>query len=233
MKFGITETFPCNYIAQQQQRLLVCVDSNDIGSADHYDALLQAGFRRSGTQVYRPHCANCNACQSLRIPVNDFQPSKSQKRISSKNKHLTSFLCDSAKPEHFSLYAKYIAQRHSDGSMFPPSREQYQEFIDNTWQQPLFLEIYQHKALVAVAVTDETTTSLSALYTYFDQNASGSSLGSYAILEQIRWAQTMGKQYLYLGYQIDNCNKMNYKQKFLPNEQYINRQWISFQKIRD
>lgn len=233
MKFGITEVFPCNYIPDEKERLLVHVDSDNTFTSFEYDILLQAGFRRSGSQVYRPHCPECNACQSLRVLVANFQPSKSQKRVMSKNKHLVSTLSDKTKPEHYALYENYISERHSDGSMYPPSMEQYEQFIFNGWQQPLFLEIYDADDLIAVAVTDETPSSLSALYTYFDPEYTTSSLGSFAILEQIRWAKVLNKQYVYLGYQINSCDKMKYKQNFQPNEQYINQQWRSFQKMRN
>ena len=35
----------------------------------------------------------------------------------------------------------------------------------------------------------------------------------------------MGKQFLYLGYQIDGCQKMNYKTKFYPHQRLTNNQW--------
>jgi hypothetical protein len=31
-------------------------------------------FRRSGSHVYRPHCAACQACTPVRIPVERFRP---------------------------------------------------------------------------------------------------------------------------------------------------------------
>ena len=54
-----------------------------------YNVLIQAGFRRSGEQVYRPQCRQCRACQSIRVLVDDFQPSKSQKRVLNKNNDFT------------------------------------------------------------------------------------------------------------------------------------------------
>ena len=62
---GLTATFPCSYLEDQEQ--LVMLIDPEIYAQQYYPALMSIGFRRSGDQVYRPHCPSCNACQSLRI----------------------------------------------------------------------------------------------------------------------------------------------------------------------
>jgi arginine-tRNA-protein transferase len=202
---------------------------------DEYDFLIGAGFRRSGTQVYRPHCVSCNACESIRLPVNTFTASKSQKRIMKRNQDLIIRISDGDKPDYYPLYESYINQRHSDGSMYPASIEQYQGFVLSPWNKALFIEIYvtnQHTAdkhakeeLIGVAVTDNLATSLSALYTFFKPEELQRSLGTFAILQQIELAKSLNKQFLYLGYQIDNCQKMSYKRNFLPHERFFDDKW--------
>lgn len=232
MKFGITDSFNCSYLEDQQERLLVYVGGGVPQNTD-YEYLLESGFRRSGDQVYRPHCPNCNACKSLRIAVADFKPSKNQKRVLSKNRDISYRTSTINKPEYYALYHRYISERHADGSMFPPTLEQYQSFLSNDWSTTLYVEMYLEGELAAVAVTDAMQNCLSALYTFFDPGLAHRSMGTLAILEQINQARLLGKRYLYLGYQIDTCQKMNYKSKFLPNEQYIDHQWIRFQKNDD
>ncbi len=34
-------------------------------------------------------------------------------------------------------------------------------------------------------------------------------------------------EFLYLGYWIKNCDKMNYKRRYKPLEAYLNDQWIA------
>ena len=82
MKFGITQIFGCSYLPDEREQLLVYADSTE-QLALRYGQLIQVGFRRSGEQIYRPHCPDCNACQSVRIPVDAFTPSRSQKRVKS------------------------------------------------------------------------------------------------------------------------------------------------------
>lgn len=209
---------------------MVFVGYQDKDLKQHYETMLANGFRRSGEQIYRPHCPACIACQSLRLPVDRFRPSKSQRRLISKNKHLKSQLNREHKPEYYALYEKYINQRHSDGSMFPASREQYDGFLFCHWLEPLFIEFYDGDRLIAVAVTDELESCWSALYTFYDPEYEKLSLGTWAILEQIRLSRQHKKLFLYLGYQIDRCAKMNYKQNFRPNERYTRDGWQLFLK---
>ncbi|MBE1301603.1 MAG: arginyltransferase [Alteromonadaceae bacterium] len=230
MKFGVTSPFECSYLPGQKERLLVFVGHEDKNMPEQYESMLGNGFRRSGEQIYRPHCINCNACESLRIPVLWFKPSKSQKRILSKNKHWHVQISREDKPDYFSLYEKYINERHQDGGMFPPNKEQYEGFLFSSWASPLFIEFYDEDKLIAIAVTDDLPNCLSALYTFFDPDYEDYSLGTFAILRQIELAIELKKPFLYLGYQIDDCKKMNYKQKFLPNERFSDQSWQLFKK---
>jgi leucyl-tRNA---protein transferase len=225
MKFGLTQTFPCSYLDEQQERLLVFVDDALQPSAKHYDLLIGAGFRRSGIQIYRPHCPNCQACESLRLPVEHFKPSKSQKRVLKLNSDIQIKISENDKPEYYPIYESYINQRHADGSMFPASLEQYRGFIICPWDNALFVEMHLQDKLIGVAVTDKLISSLSALYTFFLPEYAQRSLGTYAILQQVQLAQQLNCDFLYLGYQIDSCQKMNYKQNFLPHERFLDDKW--------
>ncbi|MDP5132893.1 MAG: arginyltransferase [Paraglaciecola sp.] len=225
MKFGITQSFPCSYLTDQQERLLVFVDDNNAPSAQHYDVLIAAGFRRSGTQIYRPHCTDCQACKSLRLPVKDFKPSKSQKRVLKLNSDLTTNVSLHSKPEYYAIYERYINERHADGSMYPASKEQYEGFVISPWDRAMYVELMLGETLIGVAVTDRLNSSLSALYTFFLPEYAQRSLGTYAILQQVQLAQQLKCDFLYLGYQIDSCQKMNYKQNFLPHERFLNDKW--------
>ncbi|WP_218310578.1 arginyltransferase [Alteromonas antoniana] len=234
MRFGITQVFPCSYLANRHEQLLVYAEE-DTDLALRYSQLIQAGFRRSGDQVYRPHCPQCDACQSVRVLVNTFTPSRSQKRVIRKNSHLHSVLSYTPGKDYYPLYEHYICERHADGSMFPPSRDQFDSFIDCQWKQPVFIEAYDDDKLIAVAVTDivddrVSHSGMSALYTFFDPAYSESSIGTWMILQQLQHARTMGIDYLYLGYQVDACPKMAYKTRFLPHERFYHNKWHRIDK---
>ncbi|WP_395342664.1 arginyltransferase [Ningiella sp. W23] len=228
MKFGITQRFSCNYIDNHEEQLLVCM-SEPSELPKRYTQLLHAGFRRSGEQLYRPHCPNCNRCQSVRIIANEFKPSKSQKRILNKNKDLDVRFNSDERDDYYPLYERYIEYFHADGTMFPPSYQQYSNFIRCQWQQPSFLEARDKSGeLRAIAITDIVGDGLSALYTYYCPEDRKRSLGKFMIMQQIKHAIEKRLPFVYLGYQIDDCQKMNYKTAFLPYQRLIDKKWQVF-----
>lgn len=224
IKLGLTEQFQCSYIPEQQEQLLVVLDRQVMNHED-YQSLMMLGFRRSGADIYRPHCPNCNSCKSLRILCETFSPSKSQKRIANKNRDLSYYVSREITEEHFELYRRYITARHRDGSMYPPSWQQLHNFANCDWLDTLFLEVRLGKQLVAVAVTDTMLDSLSALYTFYAPEMEARSLGSACVLKQIELCQLTARDYLYLGYQVDECPAMAYKSRFQPCEELVNGRW--------
>ena len=232
-KVGITKCFPCSYLPDQEERLLIAVDER-LQNNHSYSLLMTEGFRRSGDQSYRPHCPNCNACQSIRVLVNDFTPSKSQKRSLKRNAHFTIVVSKQLKDEYYPLYEQYINTFHQDGSMFPANYQQFQTFLTSKLTKQLFIETWQDidgsKTLVCVAVTDLLTNSLSAVYTFYHPDFKANGLGVFSILTQINLSKQYGFDYLYLGYQIDDCQKMNYKNRYFPYEKFIDQEWLLVQK---
>lgn len=228
-QFGITKEFPCNYLDNQQERLIVVTNDEYINN-ENYQRLMVAGFRRSGNQVYRPHCLSCSACQSIRVMVNKFVPSKSQKRIKQINSDLIIQVTNQTKPQYFDLYSRYINTIHTQGSMYPANKIQYESFIGSKKIDQLFIEIYLQDQLISVAVCDNLPNALSALYTFYEPSLSKRSLGKFSILQQIELCKALKKEHLYLGYQIDECSKMNYKKQYFPHQRLVNEQWLDIAK---
>ena len=221
--FGLTKPFDCSYIIGNQEQLLTLTDYEiDISL---YERLLSLGFRRNGSSIYKPHCAACTSCKPIRVPVNEFIVSKRQKRTLKQNCDFNWKLSDKNKSEYFLLYKDYIQARHSDGPMFPADKHQYDQFLLCSWLPDSFIEIYHQKKLIGVAVADILQNSVSAIYSFFDNEYSKNSLGSYMILVQIDLAKQLNKDYLYLGYQIDECRKMNYKKLYRPYEVLTEQGW--------
>lgn len=191
-----------------------------------YTYLSRNGFRRSGEHIYRPRCDDCMACKAIRVLVNDFHPTRSQKRCSRRGRRFSYVVTPfEHTTEHYALYENYIAERHADGDMYPATEQLYERFLYSEWARTQFLEIYDEGKLIACAVFDQLFDGLSSVYCYFDTSYDRYSLGKLAILKQIEHAQSIGLPYLYLGYQIDNCQKMNYKTQYQPTEQLIGNKW--------
>ena len=229
---GVSQTFPCNYLPDKEERLLIAVDER-LHNSESYAWLMTQGFRRSGEQSYKPHCPQCNACQSIRVLSHEFKPSKSQKRSKKRNSSLLIRQSDTLKDSYYPLFENYINTLHHDGSMYPASFSQFESFLSSTLTQQLFIETWapakaegEEETLVCVAVTDVLSNGLSAVYTFYHPDYKSNGLGIYSILTQLRLCQEMQLPYLYLGYQIDDCQKMNYKNRYLPFERFIDEQWV-------
>jgi arginine-tRNA-protein transferase len=228
-QLGITQSFPCNYLPDQQERLLVATDER-LHNSKHYAWLMAQGFRRSGDQIYRPHCEFCSACKSLRVLVNEFTLSKSQKRNVKRNNHFTVHISSKVKDSYYPLYENYINTLHKDGSMFPATTEQYKSFISCNITEQIYLEIWHDNELISVAVTDVLKDALSAVYTFYHPDYNQHGLGVLSILKQLSLAHEMEVKYLYLGYQIDECKKMNYKNRYYPHQVLIENSWQTVNK---
>ena len=225
LKVYTTYPHSCSYL-QDQEATTLFVDPRQPVDQKLYSRLSVLGFRRSGNHIYRPHCARCNACIPSRIPTQEFAPRRGQKRIWRRNQDLQVIRTEAINDdEAFDLYYRYITQRHSDGDMYPPDREQYEAFLNSVWDCTLYFRFYDRGQLVAVAVVDRLEDGFSAIYTFFDPGADRRSLGVFAILWQIEQAKILGLDYLYLGYWIRDCQKMAYKSEYRPLQVYTNSRW--------
>lgn len=231
LKLFATQPHNCSYL-DDKQATTVFIDPDAELDQTAYSHLSEMGFRRSGPHIYRPQCQNCQACLSSRIPVSLFKPSRSQKRCLKKNHDLTaSLVTDINKDEHYQLYDAYIREKHHNGDMFPPSREQFDTFLTNEWGVTRYLEVRLHGELVAVAVTDVLDNGLSAIYTFYHPAMNERSLGVYCILSQIELTREKQLRHLYLGYWIKRCAKMQYKTQYRPIELLIDQQWLRFNRV--
>ncbi len=75
LPFFLTAPTPCPYLEGRMERKIFTRVDND-QTAHLNNILTHAGFRRSQSILYRPACELCSACKSARIPVADFEPSR-------------------------------------------------------------------------------------------------------------------------------------------------------------
>jgi len=108
--------------------------------------------------------------------------------------------------------------------------EKYHQFLISGRYQSVFYEMYQDTELLAVAVTDELTDGISAVYTFFSPAVASRSLGTYAVLWEIEQARQRGLAWVYLGYWIRGCRKMSYKTGFQPIEGFLEGSWVSLER---
>lgn len=224
LRFFLTTEQPCSYLAETSQSL--CLDPGAQVDDKVLGVLTRQGFRRSGQLVYRPHCPACSACIPIRIPVQDFVPDRGQARTLKRGRQLqVSEQAPALTDEYYLLYQDYISTRHADGSMFPPSPQQFRDFLAHRLSFARFFEFRREGRLLAVAVSDILPDGLSAVYSFYDPHDRYFSLGRQTILWQIEHARQLQLPYLYLGYWVRDCQKMSYKTDYQPLELYLDGQW--------
>jgi arginyl-tRNA--protein-N-Asp/Glu arginylyltransferase len=187
-----------------------------------YDAFMDAGFRRAGQMVYQPVCAGCRECIPIRVPVDRFQPDKSQRRCARRNADLfVSVAQPELTDEKLDLYRRYLTQWHAQPGK--PAEEIDREALESfLYRSPVkTLEFCYRSAdqrLIAVGIADVSPQVLSSVYFYFDPSESARSLGTFGALYELAWARAHGIQHYYLGFWIRNCATMNYKARYKPAE---------------
>lgn len=228
-----------------EQKIFTPASGQDAQSI--HDILSEGGFRRSHHILYRPHCRTCTACQSIRVLTDEFKPTRSQKRILKANSDLiVTERPAQATAEQFALMTTYLNHRHENGGMDDMTADDFRIMVDGSTIDTVLVEYRvpshippanapdgdtadrpsdQPDRLIGVALCDRMAGGWSMVYSFFDPDESKRSLGTYMILDRIRDAHFANKPHVYLGFYVEGCRKMSYKNKFQPAELWTGDQW--------
>lgn len=235
-EFYVTAPQPCPYLPGRHERKIFTHLSPDKPRA-LIDNLLKGGFRRSQNIAYMPYCDHCAACVPVRIVVNEFEPRRTLAKILRMNADIEARRIPS-KPtiEQYSLFRAYIEARHAEGGMADMSLLDYSMMIQDSTVET-FLTEYRlpvppdegdpaDPPLVAAVLCDRLSDGISLVYSFYEPEMPGRSLGNYIIMEQVAFARSRGLPYVYLGYWIAGSRKMAYKTRFTPQEHLTSAGWV-------
>jgi arginine-tRNA-protein transferase len=233
-QFFITAPAPCPYLPGRVERKvfthLIGAEARQLNTQ-----LSQAGFRRSQNIAYRPACDGCSACVSVRVCVQQFELAPSFRKIIRRNSDLWSEVKPAkATSEQYSLFRSYIDERHADGGMADMTVLDFAAMVDDSFVDSRIVE-YRLRGengrsqLLACVLTDVLNDGLSMIYSFYDPELPGRSLGTLMILDHIERARKLSLPYLYLGYWVKGSRKMNYKGRFLPQERLTAEGWLKVQ----
>jgi len=215
---------PCPYLEQQQSVMETKV-MLDV-TASELDTLLVHGWRRFGPTYFRPTCAQCQECVSLRLPVATFEPTKSQRRARKK--------CHDIRVEvgtprvdatRMALYHAWHAMREDARGWNEDTLDEEQYYLQFCFPHPCGRELayFLDGRLVAIGIVDETASALSSVYFYFHPDVGKLSLGVASVLFEVELARSRGHSHVYLGYRVKDCASLKYKETFGPHELLVGR----------
>jgi leucyl-tRNA---protein transferase len=228
-QFFATAPVACPYVPNRAERKLI-VELGGNGSAQFYDDLSRAGFRRSHRFAYRPACRACDACVPVRIAVDRFADTRSTRRIRNANRDLAANLLPArASAEQFQLFAAYQRARHGDSEMAAMSYGDYRAMVEESPVRTRIAEFHDPaNRLVAAALVDLLDDGISAVYSYYDPQQARRSLGTWSILWLVEECRRRSRPYVYLGYWIADSPKMAYKARFAALERLTAEGWAEF-----
>ena len=233
-QFYLTAPQPCAYLPGLEERK-VFTTLQGAASVNVNNALSLKGFRRSQSVVYRPACVGCSACMSIRIPVEQFRPSRTHRRILRRNADTVRRPCEAwATETQYDLFRRYLDSRHSAGGMADMDAFDFASMVDET---PINSTVVEYaledreagtQRLIAACLSDILGDGLSMVYSFFDPDEADRSLGTHMILDHIKLAGEMGLPHVYLGYWVPGSPKMDYKIGYRPFELCDGANWRRF-----
>lgn len=234
-RFFVTSPAPCPYLPGRSERK-VFTELKGPHADQLNDALGRIGFRRSQTVAYRPSCADCTACVSVRVVADEFRASSTQKRNLKRNSDLIATPCRPwSTAEQFELLQRYLGARHPGGGMATMDEVDFADMVEHT---PVDSEVVEYREptadgspgkLVGACLTDRQADGLSMIYSFYEpDHTARSGLGNYIILDHIRRACDERLPYVYLGYWVDGSVRMQYKVRYRPLERLVRDGWTRF-----
>jgi len=221
---------PCEYLPSEEW-LLEYEEFEELRIEEYHKRLL-SGWRRFGHYLFRPQCARCSACQSLRIKVREFAPTISQRRVIKSNKDIlrVAIRPPSVNQEKLDLSLRFHQFQEEHKGWPSHEHANAMKYFLNFVHNPFHTEEWQYfrdDVLVGVGYVDALPDGLSAIYFYYEPSERRLSLGTWNVLSLIEEARSRSLPYVYLGYFVPASRSMEYKARFRPHELLRNGSWCA------
>ncbi|MBN2798164.1 MAG: arginyltransferase [Deltaproteobacteria bacterium] len=219
----------CPYLPDRLARMPMYRQLDRLGPPEA-DARFARSERRVGSSLYRPQCPSCQACMGIRVPVEGFQPSKSQRRVLRRWQQVGGAVegaSPSWSPEKLALFNRHKVERGLSQNEQAFSPVGYVSWLIQTCTDTVELQYRVGSRLVGVSILDLGARSASSVYFYFDPDPALShlSLGTLSALHEIDLCARTGRTHYYLGLYVEGNDHMRYKTSFRPYELLQGEVW--------
>lgn len=198
-------------------------------TAAYCAALIERGWRRFGNMFFRPICADCNACESFKVDVKNYNFSKSERRILRKNENTKIILQHpQVTTSHLALFEKYHSHMKDKRAWTHETttpRHYYMSFVHGHGDFGYEALYYIDDVLVGIDLIDILPNGISSIYFYYDPDFSKHSLGTFSMLQQIQIAKENDLDWIYMGYYVQSCQSLEYKSRYKPYHVLQGRPW--------
>lgn len=192
-------------------------------SSHQLDLLLADGWRHFGIHFFRYSFGFYNGdirrVIPLRIKIQDFSLSKSQRRIINKNKNLQTII----RPIEITEEKENLFERHKKRFKRGTPYSIF-DFLSsdaaNIPCQGFETSVYDGDKLLAASFFDIGETSISSIYAMFAPEESKRSLGIFTMLLEIEFAKQNDKTFYYQGYSYEGESFYDYKKRFSGLERF-------------
>jgi arginyl-tRNA--protein-N-Asp/Glu arginylyltransferase len=184
---------------------------------EQMDRVWADGWRHFGWYFFRyrtaTHGATTYSVIPLRVDLDRFELSRSQKRVLAKNRDVRVVVRDSfVDREKQALFARHAVRFREDA---PQSLGDFVSPMPSSVPCPnKEVAVFLGDRLVGATFLDVGRTSTSAVYAVHEPDEARRSLGILMMLESIRYARDSGRRYYYQGYAYREPFVYDYKKRF-------------------
>jgi len=208
----------CSYLDNLEQKTFYKIIENC--STNECQELIERGFRRFGKMYFRPICSTCSECKSIKIDVDNFEFSKSQRRVLKKASHIKSYIQrPSLTQAHLDLFKKYHLhmkdKKEWEYTEVTP-QSYHSSFVNGHNEFGYEILYYDEGKLIGVDLVDILEDGISSIYFYYDTEYMNLSLGKLSLYKQILYAKEAKLKWIYLGYYVKDCPSLSYKAHYKP-----------------
>lgn len=215
-----TSDYDCSYLPNRSARLEYRTVNLITKSA--FGHLLERGWRRFGRELFRPVCRQCQECRPLRVLVDQYSPSKSQRRAVKRNANIQIVVRPpQLTVDHIRLFNAYHQDMHhrKGWSHVPISPAAYRYMFlggdDGFAREFLYID---EGRLVGVGIVDVVGDAISSAYFFHDPQWRSQGPGVFSMVKEWEFAREHGLRHQYLGFWIKDCPSMSYKANYGPFE---------------